>query len=218
MRVAFSSMDWNTGSRSPGDELMTLQHLRRGRLLLQRLPQFIEQPRVLDGDDGLSGEVLHQRDLLVGERPNFLAVDDDGADQFIILEHRERRATFARRPSLCGRRNQRAFRATLFSHIGDVLTSFCRHDAIERRPGGAGTIQRSQPLFDKLEAALPSIATARNRSALEPVQRPELGLANAGRVLQHGLETGSNSPGDELMTRSTSAVAVCCSSDFAAIR
>ena len=43
--------------------------------------QFIEQPRVLDGDDGLGGEVLHQLDLLVGERSNLLAVDDDSADQ-----------------------------------------------------------------------------------------------------------------------------------------
>ena len=50
--------------------------------------KFVEQPRVLDGDDGLGGEVLHQRDLLVGERPNLLAVDDDSADQRIIFEHR----------------------------------------------------------------------------------------------------------------------------------
>ena len=42
---------------------MTLQHFRRRRLLLQRLSQivsalaqFVEQPRVLDGDDGLGGE------------------------------------------------------------------------------------------------------------------------------------------------------------------
>ena len=34
------------------------------------LAQFVEQPRVLDGDDGLGGEVLHQLDLLVGERPH----------------------------------------------------------------------------------------------------------------------------------------------------
>ena len=27
--------------------------------------QLVEQPRVLDGDDGLGGEVLHQLDLLV---------------------------------------------------------------------------------------------------------------------------------------------------------
>ena len=50
--------------------------------------QLVEQPRVLDGDDGLRGEVLHQLDLLVGERANLLAVDDDGADQFVVLEHR----------------------------------------------------------------------------------------------------------------------------------
>src|SRR6202162_4189001 len=63
------------------------EHLRRRRLLLQRLgeivgavAQFVEQPRVLDGDDGLRGEVLHQFDLLVGKGPDLLAVDDDGAD------------------------------------------------------------------------------------------------------------------------------------------
>ena len=50
---------------------MTLQHFARRGLLLQRLgeivgalAQFVEQPRVLDGDDGLRGEVLHQFDLL----------------------------------------------------------------------------------------------------------------------------------------------------------
>ena len=36
-RVAFSSMAWNTGSSSPGELEMTLQHLGGRRLLLQRL-------------------------------------------------------------------------------------------------------------------------------------------------------------------------------------
>ena len=76
MRVAFSSMAWNTGSSSPGDALMTRSTSDGRRLLLQQTPlQFIEQPRVLDGDDGLGGEVLHQLDLLVGERADFLAVN-----------------------------------------------------------------------------------------------------------------------------------------------
>ena len=71
----------------PADDL---KHLRRGRLLLQRfsevggalgevvgaLTQFVEQPRVLDGDDGLGGEVLDQRDLLVGKGSHFLAIHD----------------------------------------------------------------------------------------------------------------------------------------------
>ena len=37
MRVAFSSIAWNTGSSSPGELEMTLQHLRGRGLLLQRL-------------------------------------------------------------------------------------------------------------------------------------------------------------------------------------
>ena len=36
------------------------------------------------------GEILHQLDLLVGEGAHFLAVDSDGADQFVVLEHRHR--------------------------------------------------------------------------------------------------------------------------------
>ena len=84
-----------------GGAVITLEHFRRSRLLLQRfrevgcafgevrgaLPQFVEQPRVLDGDDGLGGEVLHQRNLFVGEGSNFLAVHTESADQFVLLQH-----------------------------------------------------------------------------------------------------------------------------------
>ena len=72
IRVAFCNMVWNTGSSSPGELEITLQHIRRRRLLLQRLgkvgralAQFVQQPRVLDGDYGLGGKILHQFDLLV---------------------------------------------------------------------------------------------------------------------------------------------------------
>ena len=50
--------------------------------------QLVEQPRVLDGDDGLAGEILDQLDLLVGERSDLLAVDTDRTDQLVVLEHR----------------------------------------------------------------------------------------------------------------------------------
>ena len=53
-----------------------------------RCLQLVEQPRVLDGDHGLVGEICHQLDLLFGERPYLLAVDRDDADQLIVLEHR----------------------------------------------------------------------------------------------------------------------------------
>ena len=45
-----------------------------------------KQPRVLDGDDRLSGEVLNEFDLLVGEGANLLAVYAYDADQFAFLE------------------------------------------------------------------------------------------------------------------------------------
>ena len=88
MRVAFSSIAWNTGSSSPGELEMTLSTSDgRGLLLSSQivgaLAQLVEQPRVLDRDHGLGGEVLHQLDLLVGERPHLLAVDGDRADQLV---------------------------------------------------------------------------------------------------------------------------------------
>src|SRR5689334_22734783 len=61
------------------------QHIGRCGLLLQGLAQFVEQPRVLDGDDGLIGEGRHQLDLFVRKRPFFLAIDDDGTDQLVSL-------------------------------------------------------------------------------------------------------------------------------------
>ena len=53
-----------------------------------RFAQFVEQARVLDGDDCLRSEVREQLDLLVGERAYLLAIDADRSDHLIILEHR----------------------------------------------------------------------------------------------------------------------------------
>ena len=57
-----------------------LEHIGSGGLLLQRLPQLVEQPRVLDGDHGLVGEVRDQINLLVGEWSDFLAVDNNAPE------------------------------------------------------------------------------------------------------------------------------------------
>src|SRR5262249_44002849 len=58
-----------------------LRDLAQRPQLFDRLPellgaraQFGEQTHILDGDDGLAGETLHQLDLLFGERANFLAI------------------------------------------------------------------------------------------------------------------------------------------------
>ena len=88
-------MAWNTGSSSPGELEMTLQHLAGRGLLLQRLgqivgalAQLVEQPRVLDGDHGLGGEVLSKFDLPWRKRAHLLAVDDQNAHQRTVLEQR----------------------------------------------------------------------------------------------------------------------------------
>jgi len=49
------------------------KHICRGGLLLQRFAQFVEQPRVLDSDDGLGGKIFNELDLFLGEGADFLA-------------------------------------------------------------------------------------------------------------------------------------------------
>ena len=65
------------------------QNVRRGGLPFQRLPGLVEQPHVFDRNDGLAGEILQQRDLLVGERPDLLPVQIDHADDIVVLDHRD---------------------------------------------------------------------------------------------------------------------------------
>src|SRR5260370_34344251 len=62
--------------------------IQRFAQIFRTLPQFFEQPRVFNGNDRLGGEVLHQLDLLVGERTYLLAVNNNCANQFVFLEHR----------------------------------------------------------------------------------------------------------------------------------
>src|SRR5262245_36360203 len=51
--------------RRPTDDF---EHIGRGSLLLQGFAQLTEQARIVDGDDGLTGEALEELDLLVGKR------------------------------------------------------------------------------------------------------------------------------------------------------
>ena len=55
--------------------------------IIGALPQFVEQPRVLDGDHRLGREIADKIDLLIGERTDILVVDGDCTDQFIVAEH-----------------------------------------------------------------------------------------------------------------------------------
>src|SRR6516165_6145653 len=71
-----------------------LEHVSSRRLLLQRfaqisraLLQLIEQPRILDRDDGLGGEVAEQLDLFIAEGPDLLTVDVDCTKHIGFFQH-----------------------------------------------------------------------------------------------------------------------------------
>src|SRR5262249_28877249 len=64
-----------------------LEHIGGSGLLLQRLAQLVEPARVLPGDNRLAGKSLDQLDLLGGEGANLLAIDADGSDQLVLLQH-----------------------------------------------------------------------------------------------------------------------------------
>ena len=59
------------GADRAADLAQRRELLDRARQLLRPRLQLLEQADVLDGDDGLVGEGLEQRDLLVGERLHF---------------------------------------------------------------------------------------------------------------------------------------------------
>src|SRR5947209_19205936 len=70
-------------ARTLGDGFQYRLNIRRGGsddtedlachgLLLQRFAQLVDQARVLDRDDGMSGEVVYQFDLLITEGTHLL--------------------------------------------------------------------------------------------------------------------------------------------------
>ena len=70
MRVAFPSIASKTGFKSPGDELITCKTSAVAVCPVQRLAeiggaltQFVQQLRVLDGDDHLAAKVFESRNL-----------------------------------------------------------------------------------------------------------------------------------------------------------
>ena len=109
-----------------------LQYLGGRGLLLQRLARLGDQPRILHRDDRLRREVLQQRDLLVGERPHFVAI---GGDRRRAARHPcaaaqpersgYRRARAARRP------RSSATRLLNSANIGDVDEPLARRQAAE---------------------------------------------------------------------------------------
>jgi hypothetical protein len=65
-----------------------LQYLSRRGLLLQGLARLGQEPRVFHRDHRLGCEILQERDLLFGERADFLTVDHYEPEQRVVLAQR----------------------------------------------------------------------------------------------------------------------------------
>ena len=144
MRVAFSNMVPNTGSSSPGDELMT------------RSTSAVAVCCSSDCRNSLSSRVfsmamtawaagLNQFDLLVGKGEDFLAVDHDGTDQFPILQHRD--PDYGTRPTILGGRSR--------TRLLSLVVGACDHFRSEHTIENASRVlwlERTAPHleFDKL--------------------------------------------------------------------
>jgi len=81
--VARYNGDLDIGWRPTDDT----EDLPGGRLPLQCVLRLVESPHVLDGDDRLVGEGLHERDLSVRERANLVPPERQCAEQGLLPEY-----------------------------------------------------------------------------------------------------------------------------------
>ena len=94
-RAPFPSIASNTGARSPGEELMTCNTSAVAVCCSSASRVSVDQPRVLHRDDRLRREVLQQRDLLVGERADFLSVNVIAPSSSVVFAQRHDRSVRA---------------------------------------------------------------------------------------------------------------------------
>ena len=190
-----------------------LEHVGGGGLLLQRFAQLVEQAGVLDGDDGLGGEVRDQLDLLVGERPHLLAVDGDGADKFVLLEHRHGEWCERRRIDDGDEAGIALDVGRFRPHVGDVdRPAWSRRRGRGRVPVSRGQTRFALPLLGKCRRNVVQRGGAERISLDAATDCRTWPRRCASRSSSMAWNTGSSSPGELEMTRSTSEVAVCCSS------
>ena len=143
--------------------------------------KLVEQPRVLDGDDGLGSEILQQSNLPILKRPDFLPIDENCANQLSLSEQRHGNAG-------SGTAKLGAWR----------FRSFCNEVcAVDDLPRPKHTMEKLSCGRSK-RAALPLKFDILRRSAnfcrkvkslpVEAKYRPEFGPANANRMIENGLE------------------------------
>ena len=173
-----------------------LEHVGSGGLLLQRFAQLVEQPRVLDGDDGLGGEVLDQLDLLVGEGTDLLTIDENAPISSLSLSIGTTRRV--RAPAVFSDGD-----VTRTSEILLIRQNVCDVDYLPRRRRRRARPRCrvrmdywiARPQFGICGGALCS-ATARYASPSRKEHVPNLASQIRAAFSSMALNTGSSSPGE----------------------
>src|SRR5262245_21979604 len=138
--------------------------------------------RVLDGDDGLGGEVREQGNLLVRERLHLLAINTDSANYRVLLEHWHNQHR-----SRAGKFNDGCV-AVLCREIGDFHGALGLDDPTNRGLSDGYNRVESMLLQELRRRSMDT--NAAKIVPLDKNQDAKFGLAHAHCLLQHGLEYG----------------------------
>jgi hypothetical protein len=164
-----------------------LEHIGGSRLLLKRFAQLTEQACVLDGNDGLVGEVLHQFDLLVGERAHLLPIDGDDANRRVCLDHGHSQHG----PSACeikdGVPRWIGRISRLRSNVGNLDWLPRPHSAVHGNTCASANYRFTPPHFGVCSRC-PMQGNTAERIAFQQKQHAELGPADAHGIGKHRLE------------------------------
>ena len=135
-----------------------------GQFLLPRL-QFVKQPRILDGDDGLISEGLDKLDLAGSERFDLVATDDDDADDDAIAQQRNTEVGSNLTGAEVVGHRQREF--GISANVGDVHGPAGCSDA-----AGHGTVVGRDRICGKVSRPI-GVGIGGRREVIEPTIEPQ---------------------------------------------
>ena len=132
------------------------QHIGRGRLERERLFEvsrprlhLLEQPRILDGDDGLIGECLDEFDLSRRVGARFRPREHDDPDQIVAALHRHAERSVGLHASAHTDKN-----FGILAHVRDVL-HFAREGNARDGRTAAWPLRMGLHVGDEIGATLP---------------------------------------------------------------
>ena len=178
------------------------------RALLLRL----EQPHVLDRDDGLIGERRQKSDVLLLERSHLGTADQDGAKRAAFADQRHGEDGTMSEPDRQFPPERELVAGIL--QVGDVD----RLQIADGAAGHRGAVQRHRFSSCDSRPSSPNDAAIRNTSLSTMAISTTCASQMRAACSATESSTGCTSLGELEITRRMSLIAVCCSSDSASSR